>query len=31
MIGKADNEDANQILSQIGGIEYVNQYKREWL
>ena len=29
MIGKADNEDANQILSQIGGIEYVNQYIKE--
>ena len=29
MIGKADNEDANQILSQIGGAEYVNQYMKE--
>ena len=29
MIGNPDNEVANQILSQIGGIEYVNQYIKE--
>lgn len=29
MIGNSDNEVANQILNQIGGIEYVNQYIKE--
>ena len=29
MIGSSDNEVANQILSQIGGIDYVNQYIKE--
>lgn len=29
MIGNSDNEVADQILSQIGGIEYVNQYIKE--
>lgn len=29
MIGAPDNEVAKQILSQIGGIEYVNQYIKE--
>ena len=32
MIGNSDNEVANQILNQIGGIEYDKPiYKREWL